>query len=30
LKPMVDLIENSRSNRYAMNGEFIAGWMDQQ
>lgn len=30
LEPMADLLENSKSNRYVMNGESIAGWMDQQ
>lgn len=30
LEPMADLLENSKSNRYIMNGESIAGRMDQQ
>jgi len=30
LEPMADLLGSSKSNRYVMNGESIAGWMDQQ
>lgn len=29
-KPMVDLIEDSRSSRYSMNEESVVKWMDQQ
>lgn len=30
LEPMVDLLENSKANRYVMNEESIVGWMEQQ